>query len=405
MIASSRASITTLFCAIALGAALSTVPLTAAGATSVQIYRFYGTWSSTFAYNAGSVVIYKGASYISLVSSNSNVAPGSNASYWAILDPPGATGAPGPTGPPGAAGPAGPTGQAGVQGNAGAPGIPGPAGPAGPAGSKGAAGPLGATGPAGPAGQAGAQGPAGAPGVPGPAGPVGPAGPAGPAGSTGPQGIAGPQGPIGPQGLQGPAGSGSGPAICNSYITGPSTIQGDVVVPDGAYCSLGWVPPYTTACCNPTPPAGYGPVLVTGSVVVGKKSSLVVGLNSTVTGSIVARNCNFVELVSEGNEEVDGDVQIFSCTSDPAFLSTGTASVVRGNLQCWNNTGACVMESGVIGGNVQLQSNISPAGSPAKIEANRIYGGLQCLGNSPLPTNGGAPNVVSGSAQGQCVGF
>ena len=69
------------------------------------------------------------------------------------------------------------------------------------------------------------------------------------------------------------------------------TIDGDSRATSCAgrrYFSLGWVPPYTTACCNPTPPAGYGPVLVTGSVVVGKKSSLVVGLNSTVTGSMVA---------------------------------------------------------------------------------------------------------------------
>jgi predicted acyltransferase (DUF342 family) len=144
-------------------------------------------------------------------------------------------------------------------------------------------------------------------------------------------------------------------------------------------------------------------VSVTGSVAVGQGASLVVGLNSTIAGDIQAKNCNFVELVSEGNEEVDGNVQIFNCTGQPAFLSTGTGSVIYGNFQCLNNSGPCTLEEAMVGGAVQVLSNVTP--SPTKIEADQIFGNLQCQNNSPAPTGSGSGNTVHGTEQGQCVGF
>jgi len=254
------------------------------------------------------------------------------------------------------------------------------------------AGPCGPTGPATPCG---------------PAGPAGPIGPTGATGAIGPAGPAGPQGVAGPVGPQGPAGTGAGATSCTTNITGnstaPTVIQGDVVVPAGGYCSLGWVPPSTTLCCNPPIPSGYGIVQVTGNVMVGTGASLVVGLNSAIGGSIRAKGCNFVELVSEGNEEVDGSVQIFNCTGNPAFLSTGTGSVIYGSFQCMNNTGPCTLESAYVGGAAEFVNNVTS--TAAKIEANHIYGNLLCLGNSTAPTNGGSPNTVSGSEQGQCAGL
>jgi hypothetical protein len=276
-----------------LAAFFSVVAIAPASAVTVSITSFRGAWSSTATYSAGSVVAYKGASYISLVSYNTNVVPGSSTTAWAILNAPGATGA---TGPAGAA-----------------------------------------------------------------------------------------------------------PTDCTTNITGPATIQGDVVVPPGGHCSLGWVPPYATPCCNPPIPSGYGIVQVTGKVMVGTGASLVVGLNSKIVGSIQARGCNFVELVSEGNEEVGGDVQIFNCTGNPAFLSTGTGSAIHGSFQCLNNTGPCTIELATVGGSAQFTGNVGSAAS--RIEGNRIHGNLLCLSNSPVPTNGGHANTVSGSEQGQCVGF
>jgi Collagen triple helix repeat (20 copies) len=396
----------------AIGAAGPQGPAGPAGTNGINGtsvgFLYENTWTSSTPYTLNNVVTENGTSYVALTN-NTAVDPANDVSTsggnWAIVA---AAGAQGPAGSTGAIGPAGTTGAigpAGAQGAAGPQGLQGFAGPIGPQGL------LGATGPMGPAGTAGATGPAGAQGSAGPVGPVGATGAAGAAGAqglpgaTGAQGLAGPAGPAGPQG---PAGVGAGSTSCSTYITGPQTIQGNVVVPDGAYCSLGYVPPYTTPCCNPTPPPGYGPVLVTGNVTVGKGSSLVVGLNSTISGNLLAKNCAFVELVSEGNEEVDGNVQILNCnggstSGDPAFLSTGTGSVIYGSFQCMNNTGPCVLEVATVGATVQIVNNVTS--SPSKIEANQIFGNLQCLNNSPSPSGSGSGNKVTGSEQGQCTGF
>lgn len=355
----------------ATGAAGATGPTGPQGPAGTSVgFAYLNTWTSSMAYAPNAVVTESGTSYVAL-RSNTAVDPARDVSTsggnWAVLA---AAGAQGPAGPQGA------------QGNA---------GPAGPQGLLGAAGPMG------PAGNPGATGPAGAVGPAGPAGPVGATGAIGPLGPAGPQGVAGPVGP------QGPAGTGAAPTSCTNNITGPAIIQGDVVVPAGGYCSLGWVPPYTTPCCNPPIPSGYGIVQVTGKVIVGTGASLVVGLNSRIIGSIQAKGCNFVELVSEGNEEVDGDVQIFNCTGNPSFLSTGTGSAIFGSFQCLNNTGPCTIELATVGGSAQFIGNVTSTVS--KIEGNRIYGNLLCLSNSVVPTNGGSPNTVSGSEQGQCVGL
>src|ERR1019366_9050578 len=121
---------------------------------------------------------------------------------------------------------------------------PGATGPTGPAGLQGPAGPTGATGPAGPQGAQGNNGPMGPAGPTGPAGATGAMGPQGLTGATGATGSQGPAGPQGPIGLTGPQGTpGTAVTSCTSNITGPTTILGDMVVPAGGYCSLGWVPP------------------------------------------------------------------------------------------------------------------------------------------------------------------
>lgn len=220
--------------------------------------------------------------------------------------------------------------------------------------------------------------------------------------------------------------------ICTTYITGPQAIIGNVVVPDGASCLLGWVPPPTTLCCNPPPPPGFGPVSVSGSVTVGHRSNLVVGSQSTIAGNLQANNCGYVELVSESSEVIDGNVQIAKCNGgatpgQPAFLSTGSGSRILGNFQCQNNTGPCVLEGAFVGQYVQVLYNVTPAGSlpsqiddnqilgsvqvmnnvfpgsPSIIDNNHISGSLQCQSNSPPPT--GAGNTVARGKQGQCAGF
>lgn len=152
--------------ALCLSAAVST-PVAAEGG-GVEFTNFRGAWVSTAPYGRGTVVTFKGASYISLVG-NTGVAPDTNTGDWAILDAPGKPGAPGAQGPAGSQGPAGPAGAAGPPGSQGA---------MGPPGAQGAMGPAGPVGPAGARGATGAQGPQGLPGVSiqGPPGPQGPPG-------------------------------------------------------------------------------------------------------------------------------------------------------------------------------------------------------------------------------------
>ena len=69
-------------------------------------YYWQGTWSSSNNYTFGMTVSYAGSSYLALAS-NTNVAPGTDASKWALMAQQGAAGA------TGAAGPSGPTGSAG----------------------------------------------------------------------------------------------------------------------------------------------------------------------------------------------------------------------------------------------------------------------------------------------------
>ena len=185
--------------------------------------------------------------------------------------------------------------------------------------------------------------------------------------------------------------------ICTSNLTGV-TIVGNVIVPNGQSCTLGYDPPASTLCCGQAPPGTV--VTVTGNVMVGQGSSLTVGLNSIISGNILANNCNYVELVSEGAEFVGGNVQIVGCQGQTSFLSTGTDSQISGNLQC-EYSGACVLEGADVSGNVQVMNGVS--GSPSEIYDNTINENLQCYNNRPPPI--GSNNVVSGNEQGQCAGF
>ena len=75
-------------------------------------WRYRGTWSASFAYAVGDVVVQNGSSYLAKVRSTGKT-PSGNASVWGLLAQSGTAGAVGPAGP---AGPAGPVGQQGATG-------------------------------------------------------------------------------------------------------------------------------------------------------------------------------------------------------------------------------------------------------------------------------------------------
>jgi Collagen triple helix repeat (20 copies) len=135
-------------------------PAGAAGAPGLPGLVYQGNYSSTTNYALGDVVLWQGASYVSLLNGNHGNTPSTSPGQWDVLT---------------AQGPAGPTGAQGTQGGAGPQGVPGSVGPNGPQGPQGLQGIPG---------QAGAQGLTGATGPQGLSGPMGPQGPAGPVGMT-----------------------------------------------------------------------------------------------------------------------------------------------------------------------------------------------------------------------------
>ena len=179
------------------GAAGAVGPMGPAGATGAAgspglVYQ--GAYSSTGNYALGDVVVFDGASWVSLVAGNVGQTPGVSPAYWGVLASQGAQGV---AGPAGATGPQGPAGLQGAAGPAGAQGVAGPVGMQGPAGAQGLTGATGAVGPAGPQGLQGVAGAAGGQGI------AGATGAAGPQGATGATGAAGPVGPAGANGTNG----------------------------------------------------------------------------------------------------------------------------------------------------------------------------------------------------------
>ena len=167
----------------AVGAAGSAGPAGVAGSPGL-VYQ--GAYSSVGNYALGDVVVFDGASWVSLVAGNVGETPGVGPAYWGVLTSLGAQGVAGPVGGTGSMGPAGPQGMVGAAGPA---GVAGPMGIQGPAGAQGLTGAAGAVGSAGPQGLPGVAGSAGAQGLTGATGADGLQGPAGSTGAMGPVGI------------------------------------------------------------------------------------------------------------------------------------------------------------------------------------------------------------------------
>jgi len=176
------------------GAAGPVGPTGATGAEGSPGLLYRGAYSSVGNYALGDVVIFGGASWVSLLAENVGETPGVSPAFWGVLTSQGTQGAAGPMGLTGSTGPAGPQGFVGAAGPA---GVAGPIGIQGPAGAQGLTGSTGATGSAGPQGSPGVAGTAGAQGV------AGATGPTGLQGATGATGSAGPVGPAGTNGTNG----------------------------------------------------------------------------------------------------------------------------------------------------------------------------------------------------------
>lgn len=167
---------------------------------------------------------------------------------------------------------------------------------------------------------------------------------------------------------------------CSTALTSV-TINGNLVVPAGAECSL-----------NGT--------TVTGNVTVGEGAQLLV-LAGTMYGNIQAHQCNSVFLTSSfGAISVGGNLQIQNCTGtgDNGYSVFVLPVEIDGNFQCQNNTASCLAEGGTVLNNVQVNDNTGSA----FIQSAVIHGNLQVSGNDGGSTNPGAVvtgDTVMGNAQ------
>ena len=166
---------------------------------------------------------------------------------------------------------------------------------------------------------------------------------------------------------------------CAGTLNG--SIKGNIVVPNGASCTL-------------------SDATVTGGVQVSQGASLTVDATqqlTTIGGNVQAINCASVLL--EGGVTVGGSVVIQGCTQQSGFVGPGVK--IGGNFQCQNNSGACEADLGDVHGVVLISNNSSNSASDVSLTS--IDGILQCQGNSAAPTHNFGPDFVSGALQGQCA--
>jgi hypothetical protein len=73
-----------------------------------------------------------------------------------------------------------------------------------------------------------------------------------------------------------------------------------------------------------------------------------------------------------------------------------------------NHAGVEVSHNSRIGGTLTLSGNSGTAlfdDAHPEVEANTIFGNLNCYGDSPIASNDGQHNTVNGARNGECAGF
>jgi len=151
---------------------------------------------------------------------------------------------------------------------------------------------------------------------------------------------------------------------------------------------------------------------ISGGVSISGGASVSI-LNSTIGNGLTS---NGAKLLSVCLTSVGGSVSVSNSTGFVLIGSNGddtampcASNTIGGGVTLTGNSGGLELGGTTsIKGAVTVTNNVlsGPAvdaenGAP-EIEHNFIKGSLSCSGNSPAPTNDGAPNTVSGSRSGQC---
>jgi acetyltransferase-like isoleucine patch superfamily enzyme len=146
---------------------------------------------------------------------------------------------------------------------------------------------------------------------------------------------------------------------------------------------------------------------VGGGVSIGPNASVLI-MNSTVSGNITASGGGAFGLcgtTTYGSVTV-ANASGFVVVGDPLDDGCAANTLNSGLTLSSNHGGVEVSHNARIGGTVTLQANSGPGANPddvhPEIEANTIYGGLICSGDSPNAVDDAQRNTVSGARAGEC---
>jgi hypothetical protein len=210
---------------------------------------------------------------------------------------------------------------------------------------------------------------------------------------------------------------------CRDETITNQTIQGNLVVPAGAYCGLG---EGTIVTGNVTVEAeaylGVSDATIGGNVKVGAGATFH-SFGGTVGGNVRGQGFSGVILGSSLNFDaptvVNGNVTLTGGTGEVEFYNLrvgGRVAITDSSLHYFRiyNTqmsggltvagnhvaGSMDIDANTIGGSLQFTNNVNEVDSPS-ITDNTIRGSLSCEGNDPAPAV--FNNTVDGRTTGQCA--
>jgi PKD repeat protein len=174
--------------------------------------------------------------------------------------------------------------------------------------------------------------------------------------------------------------------LCAATISGPLSIQGATgPVVMGAL----------SGCSGST---------ISGAVTLSQDAEGLQVDGATVSGAVAVTSPAAVQVCGD---TISGAVSVKEATGlvtvgDPPSCA---GNHISGAVTLSADTGGALFDGNTVGGAVSVSSNGStsqPAASAPLIETNHIAGSLSCSGNDPAPSDGGAPNTVTGARSGQC---
>ncbi len=201
-----------------------------------------------------------------------------------------------------------------------------------------------------------------------------------------------------------PAGASASSAFeCNNTALGATTVNGNLVVPAGAFCDLSGTRVTGNATVSAGPASQPTSLLldnasvVAGNVAVQRNSQFAEFNGSSVGGNVECNNCQVADVHDSsvgGNLDLNG-VSQGADTSNSRF---------GGNLRIQNGVDTSAfgyaLSNNSVGGSLNFDNNTTAG--PSTITGNTIASNLSCSGNQPPPT--GAGNTAKHKT-GQCAGL